>query len=137
MGLRRWLKRRRGGGERREPKLLASIDNLKPVTAFAFGLALIAINPKNLAVFLSGIAQILKSNPGTAESFVALAVFIAIATIGLVIPVVFYAAAPKRSAAILDSWKSWLSRHNDVVIMYLLLILGVILIVKGILGRVG
>ncbi len=135
LAARRWM-RGRGGAEEKEPRLLKSIDSLKPLTAFGLGAALILVNPKNLMITLAGIAQILKSDPGTGASFAALVVFIVVASIGVALPMVVYAVMPKRAASILGSWKSWLAEHNSAVMMYLLLVLGILLLVKGIVGLV-
>jgi threonine/homoserine/homoserine lactone efflux protein len=135
LAARRWM-RGRGGAEEKEPRLLKSIDSLRPLTAFGFGAALILVNPKNLMIALAGIAQILKADPGTGASFAALAVFIVVATIGVALPVVVYALMPSRAASILGSWKTWLAEHNSAVMMYLLLVLGIFLLAKGIVGLV-
>lgn len=135
LAARRWRSRRSGAPEK-EPRLLKSIDSLKPVTALAFGAALILLNPKNLMITISGIAQILQADPGTSASIVALVVFIAVATIGVLLPVLVYSLMPKRSASILGSWKTWLSAHDSVVMMYMLLVLGIFLLAKGIAGLV-
>jgi hypothetical protein len=67
----------------------------------------------------------------------ALAIFVAIGTIGVAVPVVLYFAMGDRSRELLDGMKDWLARNNAVIMAVLLLIIGVKLIGDAISGFAG
>lgn len=120
----------------KQPRLLKSVENIKPVAALAFGLAMIIVNPKNLMLLLSGLMQIGKSQPSTGTAVASVAVFICVASIGTLLPVFVYVFFRQKATSILAGWKSWLDSHNSTVTVYLFLILGIYLLVKGIIGLV-
>jgi threonine/homoserine/homoserine lactone efflux protein len=53
LGLRTWENRPRPGHEVPPPKWMATIDTFSPGKAFAFGLLLAGVNPKNLALTIA------------------------------------------------------------------------------------
>jgi hypothetical protein len=59
-------------------------------------------------------------------------VVIAISTVAA--PVIVYRAAGERAQHLLDEMKTWLGQNNAVVMAVLLLVIGVVLIGKGISG---
>lgn len=135
LALRKWLKKP-AEGEAEMPKWIQKIDDLKPVMAFILGLALIAINPKNLMLTLAAVATILEAEVGAGQSVIALIFFIFIASLTVAAPVIIYLVAPTRSQAILTYWKEWLTAHNRAITIGLFVVLGVLLTVKGIVGLV-
>jgi len=135
LGLRKWLKKP-AEGKAEMPRWIQGIDDLKPAMALVLGLALIAINPKNLMLTLAAVATILEAEVGAGQSIVALIVFIFIASLTVAAPVIIYLVAPTRSQAILTSWKEWLTAHNRAITIGLFAVLGVFLTIKGIVGLV-
>jgi len=131
LALRKWLKKP-AEGEEEMPKWIRKIDDLKPAMAFVLGLALIAINPKNLMLTLAAVATILEAEVGAGQSIIALIFFIFIASLTVAAPVIIYLVAPTRSQAILTSWKDWLAAHNRAITIGLFIVLGVFLTAKGI-----
>lgn len=130
---RRFLRRRAGVPEK-QPKLLRSIATIGPASALLFGLVMVLLNPKNLVMLLSALAQVIQNDSSTAVNVTALAVFTLVASLGVLLPLAVFVLFRERAAAILASWKAWLEAHNSTVMMYLLLVLGVVLTVKGVLG---
>ena len=63
---------------------------------------------------------------------VALAVFVAAGTLGILVPIGVYFAFGGRSAAILAALRAWLVRHSTVAVMVLLVLIGAKLISDGI-----
>ncbi|MBU1671305.1 MAG: GAP family protein [Actinobacteria bacterium] len=118
-------------------RLLNFCDGMKPVSAIMLGVLTVVLNPKNILVTLSAVGLILTSEPGFGHSLVALAVFVALATSLLAAPVTLYLVAPHRSSSILSRWKKWLLEHNQEVIVYLLVVLGLLLAGTGLWGLLG
>ncbi len=69
---------------------------------------------------------------GAGGSIVAIAVFIVIAASSVAIPVIAYLVASERMSAPLESLRAWLVDHNAAVMADLLLVIGVVMIGKGI-----
>jgi threonine/homoserine/homoserine lactone efflux protein len=110
------------------PKWMAAIDSVTPAKAAGIGFALAALNPKNLA---RCIATGSLSGGGTA---VAVAVFWVIACATVVVPVFGYAVAADRMRGPLQALKTWLERDNATVMSVLLLVIGAVLVGKGLGG---
>ena len=99
---------------------MAAIDKVTPVRALALALALSALNPKNLTLSLAGGVTIGGADLTTYETVTALAVFVAIGSSTVVVPVVGYLVARNRVAQPLDSLRDWLTDNNAVVMAVLL-----------------
>jgi threonine/homoserine/homoserine lactone efflux protein len=105
-----------------------------PIKSAAAGVALSAVNPKNLLLIVASAAAIAQTGIGAGEQAVALLVFTLIASIGVAAPVVIYVALGDRSREILDSLKKWMAMNNAVIMAVLLLIIGVKLIGDAVAG---
>ena len=62
----------------------------------------------------------------------AIVVFVIIAACSVAVPVIAYLVASKRMAAPLESLRGWLVQNNATVMAVLLLVIGVVLVGKGI-----
>ena len=129
---RNWRKRPAPGEEPTMPKWLATVETVSPVKALGLGVALAAVNPKNL-ILTAGAAAGLAQVPGlsTTDAVVAIAVFVVIASLTIAGPVVYALVGGARAKATLDSAKTWLTAHNAAVMAVLFLVFGVDLIAKG------
>jgi hypothetical protein len=67
----------------------------------------------------------------TTDAVVSLIVFVAVGSLTIVGPVVYYRLGGAKATAELDELKNWLGRHNDAVMAVLFLVFGVALIAKG------
>jgi threonine/homoserine/homoserine lactone efflux protein len=135
LALRKARNKPAAAGERPEPRWMTRIETLQPVTALVAGLAFFLVNIGDVLVAVVATAHILQAEVSTKQSIVALAVFTGVATVSILLPVVLYAAAPERSAALLESWKAWLSVPQNTMIAVFVLI-GTLLVVNGLRGLV-
>ena len=92
VAMRTWHRRPRGSEQAELPKWMQSIDRFTPGRATAIGVALSAINPKNLLLTVGAAAAIAQTGIGSGDQAVALAVFVVIATLGPGLPVGMYFA---------------------------------------------
>jgi len=99
---------------------------------FGLGFLLAAVNPKNL--LMGAAAGVIVGTAGltTGEAAIAILVFVLIAASSVAIPVIAYLVASKRMAAPLESLRTWLVHNNAAVMSVLLLVIGVVVIGKGI-----
>ena len=130
-GLRQWHARDR---HRSAPKWMAAIDRMGFVQALGLGLALAAINPKNLLMAAAAGIAIGAAELSVADTVVVVAIYTVIAASTVAIPVVAYAVARDRMRAPLDRAKSWLEANNAAVMSVLFLVIGAVLVGKGIGG---
>ena len=131
VAVRQWRGR---DGQHSTPGWMAAIDTITPVKALGLGFLLAAINPKNLLMAVAAGVAIGSAGLAVGGEVVAIAVFTVIAASTVAVPVIAYLLAADRMRAPLESLKAWLQGNNTVVMSLLLLVLGVVLIGKGIGG---
>jgi threonine/homoserine/homoserine lactone efflux protein len=132
LAAREWRHRPRGGADAALPKWMQAIDSFSPARALAMGVALSAINPKNLLLTVAAATAIAQTGISTGSELAALAVFVVIATLGPGVPVAIYFAMGRRAAALLDDLKNWMGANNAAIMAVLLLVIGAKLIGDGI-----
>ena len=98
------------------------------VKAAGAGVALSAVNPKNLLLAVAGAAAIAQTGIDAGEQAIAWAVFVLVATLGVAAPVVIAFAMGSRASELLDRLKGWLSGNNAVIMAVLLVVIGAKLI---------
>ncbi len=113
---------------------MQTIDQFTPQRALAMGVALSAINPKNLLLTVGAAAAIAQTGIDAGQQAVALAVFVLIGTVGPGLPVVIYFAMGERAARILDELKTWMGANNAAIMAVLCLVIGAKLLGDGISG---
>ncbi len=134
MAARQWASRPQPGVEPEPPKWMAAIDTLSTGRTVLIGAALSGLNPKNLALTLAAAATIAHTDLSGGSTVAALAVFVAVGSVTVAGPVVYYLVAPRRAAAPLRSIKDTMSTHNAVIMMIVLLLLGTKLLGNGLAG---
>lgn len=134
LAARRWRSRPAEGAAAEMPGWMKSIDRFTPGRSAALGVALSAVNPKNLILTVGAAAAIAQTGASTGSQAVALVVFIAVATLGTGAPVAIYFAMGERSKRILQALKERMSHNNDVIMAVICLILGAKLIGDAISG---
>jgi threonine/homoserine/homoserine lactone efflux protein len=131
MAARQWRKRPKRGEEPVMPKWMATIDSFTAPKSFVLGAALSGVNPKNLALTAAAAASIAQAGLDGADSAIAVAVFVVLGSLTVVGPVAFYMVARDTAARPLGNIKEFLSEHNAVIMMVVLLVLGAKLIGAG------
>jgi threonine/homoserine/homoserine lactone efflux protein len=134
VAVKQWRGRPRAGDEAALPKWMQAIDTFTPARAAAMGLALSAINPKNLLLTVGAAAAIAQADVSTADSAVALAVFVVIGTLGPAAPVLISLFMGSKARDILDELKVWMGMHNAAIMAVLCLVIGAKLAGDGISG---
>jgi threonine/homoserine/homoserine lactone efflux protein len=134
VGLKHFRGRPHEGEEAVTPKWMGALDRFTPVKAAGAGVALSAVNPKNLLLIVAGAAAIAKAGISAGQETVALIIFVLIASIGVAAPVVIYFALGDRAGPLLERLKNWLAQNNAVIMAVLLLVFGVKLLGDGIAG---
>jgi threonine/homoserine/homoserine lactone efflux protein len=134
VAVQQWRGRPRAGDAAALPKWMRAIDTFTPGRAVAMGVALSAINPKNLLLTVGAAAAIAQAGVSTGDAAVALAVFVVIGTLGPAAPVLISLYMRSRARDILDELKAWMGAHNAAIMAVLCLVIGARLLGDGISG---
>jgi threonine/homoserine/homoserine lactone efflux protein len=127
-----WRSRPTGNTEPPLPKWMAAIDTMTVVRALILGFVLSALNPKNLLMGVAAGVAIGSGGLTGGESVVPIVIFTVIAASTVFVPVLAYFVAADRMAGPLETLRAWLVHNNATVMAVLLLVIGVVLIGKGI-----
>ena len=106
----------------------------RPGRSLGVAFLLSGVNPKNLMLNLAAMATVAQSGLSGGQQVVVLLVFVLVASITIIAPVVVYLTMGDRAGRILDGWKAWLGANNAAVMTVLFLVFGFVLLGKGISG---
>lgn len=132
LAVKQWRSRPKPGEEPVMPKWMAAIDQMTFGKGLGLGFLLSAVNPKNLIMAVGAGTTIGSAGITGGEQTVAIVVFVLIAACSVAIPVIGYLLASKRMAGPLEALHQWLVHNNATVMAVLLLVIGVVMIGKGI-----
>ena len=126
VGARR-LRRRTGGAPAAGlPNWLARVGSMSVVFAFALGVFL----PPYVVAAAAG-SEIVRQGLGGGLAWFQAVVFVAVACLGVLVPIVVVVASPGGAERRLATWRAWLERHWQTVVGVILVVAGVYLAVKG------
>lgn len=132
LAVKQWRSRPGQGEEPAMPGWMATIDDFTPPKAFGMAVLLSAVNPKNLGLTIAAAASIGAVGLDTGEEAVAVAVFVVLASITVIVPVVGYLVAKRAMTPVLNTMKEWLMANNATVMAVLFLVLGAKVLGDGI-----
>jgi hypothetical protein len=117
------------------PRWMDGIAGFGAQRSLGVGVGIGAGNPKNIAVALGAAVAISSTGLPGGQQAVVIAVYVVLASVGVGAPIVAVLALGDRSTAVLESWRSWLTRNNAALLAVIYLLLGVLLIGRN-LGTV-
>ncbi len=132
LALRQWRGRPKPGEPVALPKWMAAIDKVTFPVAIGLGFLLSAVNPKNLLMAAGAGVDIGTAGLDVWPAVAVVAVFTLIAASTVLVPVLAFLIASERLRGPLDALRGWLEKENAVIMSILLLVIGVVLIGKGI-----
>jgi hypothetical protein len=92
------------------------------------------VNPKNLLLCVSAGVVIGTGGLSVQGEVVAVVVFTVLAACTVIVPVIGYAVAADTLRGGLDAMKVWLQDNNHIVMAIVLLVMGAVVVGKGIGG---
>jgi threonine/homoserine/homoserine lactone efflux protein len=134
LAAKQWRGRPRPGTEAELPTWMTAADHFTAARSAALGVALAAINPKNLILVVGAAAAIAQTGTAAGKQAIALAIFIVIATIGTGLPVLLFFTMGERSERLLGELKGWMAQNNATIMAVICLLIGAKLIGDGISG---
>jgi hypothetical protein len=87
-----------------------------------------------LALFISGLKEIVAADLGAANSAIAFALLVLVVEMALVVPITVYAVAPDRGGAMLGHAGRWLQNNTRLITIVLFAVFGILLLAKGAAG---
>jgi hypothetical protein len=137
LAYRNWQKRPQPGQEGQLPPWMATLDSFTTGKSFGMAALLAGVNPKNLGLTLAAALSIAQGGLSSAQPWIALVVFVILASLSVAAPVFYYLAAGASAEKSLNSVKAWLTANNATVMIVLFLVLGVKLVGAGLGGLLG
>jgi len=131
VGIRQWRGR---GGQHDAPKWMAAIDDFTFPKALGLGFLLSGVNPKNLIIAAGAGLIIGSGGMGGGGDAAAIALFTVIASSTVAIPVLAHLVTAERMTRPLESLRKWLQDNNATVMATMILVIGVVLVGKGVSG---
>ena len=129
-----WDKRPGPGEASVLPKWMDSLQDFDARRALLVGGALAAINPKNLALTLAGAAAIAQGGLSAGGDVVAIAVFVLLASVTIVGPVLAYLVMRERAESALATVRQWMGDNNATIMTVVCVVLAAKLVGGGIAG---
>ena len=127
----RWMTRHRA---QHTPKWLSAMTSAGPGRAFLTGVTLTVANVKVLAMCVAAGAAIGTAALGRTGAWQAVAVFTALASASVALPVLGYLVAGKQLDEPLNKLKRWMEDNHSAMVGVILVVIGAALLYKGIHG---
>ena len=132
LAVKQWRSRPTGDAEPPLPQWMQAIDTMTVGRALVLGFLLSGLNPKNLLMGAAAGIAIGSADLTTTDDVISMAVYTVVAACTVAVPVIAYLFAAERMAEPLASLRTWLVHNNATVMAVLLLVIGVVVIGKGI-----
>lgn len=116
------------------PGWMRALDNFTAAKAAGAGIALTALNPKNVLLTVAAAAEIADVGLPAGQQVAALVGFVVVASAGVLSPVLIALTLGERSRSVLDDLRGRLARHNAVIMTVLFLLIGAKLIGDAVTG---
>jgi hypothetical protein len=115
------------------PKWAQYIDTMEPRKALLFGFFLFL---NNVFFTFTATVDVLTAHPelSVAQGTIVLLIFTLVSTVGMWALVAYKIAAPETSTPNIHRMRDWLIRNNRIILILEFGILGVLTLIKGIIG---
>ena len=127
----RWMTRHRA---QHTPKWLSAMTSAGPGRAFLTAVTLTVANVKVFAMCAAAGAAIGTAALGRTGAWQAVAVFTALASVSVALPVLGYLVAGKQLDEPLNKLKRWMEDNHSAMVGVILVVIGAALLYKGIHG---
>ncbi|OBC13066.1 hypothetical protein A5784_32485 [Mycobacterium sp. 852013-50091_SCH5140682] len=128
-GVYRWLTRAKS---EHSPAWLSSMSKLSPPRAAVTGAALTAVNPKVLFICAAAGLAIGSAGLGQHRAWPAVIYYVVIASSTVALPILAYAVSGERLDPLLTRLKDWMERQHAVLVAGILVVIGLLVLYKGI-----
>jgi threonine/homoserine/homoserine lactone efflux protein len=127
----RWMTRNRS---EHSPSWMRALTSASPAKAGGTAVLLAVVNPKVLFICAAAGVAAGSAGLGVGGTWTAAAFFVAAAASSVALPVLAYAFAGSLLARPLERVKDWMERHNAALMAAILMVIGLLVLYKGIHG---
>jgi threonine/homoserine/homoserine lactone efflux protein len=131
LGVRQWLSRRE---EQPAPAWMQSLESASPGSAARLGIFLSLANPKILLFCAAAGLGIGASSVTGVSAGVTVVLFALAASVSVALPLLAHLVLGDRATTPLRQANDWLSEHNATVMALVLLVIGALVLSKGVSG---
>lgn len=124
-----WFRRHR---HTRTPVWMRSLEKLTPARAAVTGAVLGVVRPEVLFVCAAAGLAIGSAGLGVTRAWISTAIFVTVAASTVAVPVLAYAGAGERLDDPLARLKDWMDRHHAALIAAILVVIGLLVLYKGV-----
>jgi threonine/homoserine/homoserine lactone efflux protein len=136
LAVRMW-RRRSATADGGPSRLARQIDGITTPRSFGLGLAVTAIDPASLSIGVLVGVDVAAGRLSTPADIVVVIAFLLMATVNITVPMLAYLVGGDAARRKLSALKEWLQTNEKTVMMVLFLMIGAILIGRGIRDLVG
>lgn len=130
-GIYRWLTRKRS---EHMPGWMQSLSKLSPPRAAAAAAALTVVNPKVLFMCAAAGLAIGTAGIDSTRAWITVAWYVAVAGSTVALPILAYVVSGDRLDGPLARLKDWMERQHGALVAAILIVIGLLVIYKGIHG---
>ena len=130
--VRKFRSRPRADEEGSMPGWMEGMAQYSPGKSLVAGVALGALNPKNLVVGLAAALVVSAGGLSGGQQLAACAIYVVVGALGVAAPILVVLLLGDRSQEVLGGWETWLQRNSATVMSVLFLVFGVVLIGQAI-----
>jgi hypothetical protein len=124
LAVRQWRGRPTGEERGAVPGWAAAVDRFSGAKLVLTGAAASALNPKTLLLGAAAAASIAGTGASVAAQIGAYGVFVAIGSLGVIVPLVLSAALGPRAEPTLARLRDWMTANTTAILVVLLLLIG-------------
>ena len=128
LAVRNW---RRPSTDGASPRFTRIVDKVTPLGAIGFGALVSVVNFKNLALFLSAQSVVVLSELPISRKLLISPLVALVFCLSVIVPVLISLILPRRSTSLLGSIKDTITRHSRKVGIWIPVVFGLLLILKG------
>jgi hypothetical protein len=129
LATRKWSRRVAADPSAAEPKWLTTLDRMRPIVAFGFGMFWV-----NLVFVVAAAIAVADANLSRSSAVLAYLFYALLATLGVAAILTVYCANQARAQERLARMRSWLTLNNTAVVSAVIAAIGLVFIVRGLIG---
>lgn len=137
LAFRQWQKRPKLGEVPVPPPWMLRLDRTTPAAALGLGTMMSGVNPKNLAMHLVAVVAIAQAHLTNGAKLVQIAIYVLLASLGVLAPAIWYFAAPATATKTLTPARAWLTANHPLIMAIVLFLFGFILASGGLGELIG
>lgn len=122
------------GDRAADPRWMRVIDSGGIGRVFGMGAFLSIVNFRNLVLLAAAASVIGQAALDGSGMFLVVILFVAIATLGVLLPLLIHLFGGEASEGQLRAWADWLTQHMGMITGVIMALFGILLLTRGIQG---